>query len=233
LGAEFSRSELQRGEKGLFIEAALELSGSHDGHTREEIQLFTDTAIKQEHLEKNSGSRSEYCRVAVKGHQYVDALGISLNKSEQIFVAMWFSEKVSEFYSEAVKPAIEAAGYTAMRIDDHQHNDKIDDQIIAEIRKSKALICDLTCGLAKPVGSWGKSKEVGAPRGGVFYEAGFAHGLGLPVIWTVDNDIAEIENVSHFDVRQYNQIRWTSDLEDAKQRLQLRIEATLGRGNAK
>ena len=116
-----------------------------------------------------------------------------------------------------------------MKIDDHQHNGKIDDQIISEIRKSKALICDITCGLAKPEGDWTQSIKVGAPRGGVFYEAGFAHGLGLPVIWTVKQDVADVENVSHFDVRQFNQIRWSGDLEEANQRLQNRIEATLGK----
>lgn len=42
---------------------------------------------------------------------------------------------------------------------------------------------------------------------------------------------ADIENVSHFDVRQYNQIRWNEkSLEEAKKEIHLRIEATLGQG---
>ena len=40
-----------------------------------------------------------------------------------------------------------------------------------QIRKSKFLIADFT-----------------GQRGGVYYEAGFAYGLGLPVIWTCRKD---------------------------------------------
>ena len=83
--------------------------------------------------------------------------------------------------------------------------------------------------ISNPI-EWSNSETVGSPRGGVFYEAGFAKVLGLPVIWMVKSEIAEIENVTHFDIRQYNQIRWTEDFEDARIRLQNRIEATLGRG---
>ncbi len=168
--------------------------------------------------------------LALDGHQYIENLGHQLSDSDQIFVAMWFNDTTRQLYEAAIKPAIEQAGYKVMRIDDKSHNEKICDEIIAEIRKSKAIIADMTCGLAKPE-SWSAEDIVGAPRGGVFYEAGFAHGLGIPVIWTVNQEIADIENVSHFDVRQYNQIRWTEEnLEEAKKEILNRIEATLGQG---
>ena len=42
---------------------------------------------------------------------------------------------------------------------------------------------------------------------------------------------ADIENVNHFDVRQFNQIHWTKEnLDEAKKEIHLRIEATLGQG---
>ncbi len=44
-------------------------------------------------------------------------------------------------------------------------------------------------------------------KNGVYFEAGYALGLGLPVIWCVRKDDAK--NV-HFDTAQYNQIRWAS-----------------------
>lgn len=168
--------------------------------------------------------------LTLKGHQYIESLGHQLSDSDQIFVAMWFNDQTRPLYENAIKPAIKQAGYKVMRIDDKSHNEKICDEIIAEIRKSKALVADMTCGLAKPE-EWSEENLVGAPRGGVFYEAGFAHGLGIPVIWTVNQEIADIENVSHFDVRQYNQIRWTKEnLEEAKKEILNRIEATLGQG---
>jgi hypothetical protein len=169
--------------------------------------------------------------LTVQGFQYLDELGLQLSDSPQIFVAMWFGgQTMRQLYEEAIKPTIEAAGYSAMRIDNSEHNEKIDDQIMAEIRKSKAVVVDLSCGTAKPIGDWSTSNEVGAPRGGVYYEAGFAKGLKLPVVWMVDQNVADIENVVHFDTRQYNQIRWSDDFSETKERLKNRLVATLGQG---
>jgi nucleoside 2-deoxyribosyltransferase len=96
-----------------------------------------------------------------------------------------------------------------MRVDKKEHANKIDDEIIAEIRRSAFLVADFT-----------------GHRGGVYFEAGFAMGLGLPVIWMCRRD--DVKNL-HFDIRQYNCIDW-SDPEELAVRLQQRIEATLGCG---
>lgn len=61
---------------------------------------------------------------------------------------------------------------------------------------------------------------------GVYFEAGFALGLKLPVIWTCKND--HMKDM-HFDTRQYNTIDW-KDVPDLRKRLQERIEALLGKG---
>ena len=42
-------------------------------------------------------------------------------------------------------------------------------------------------------------------RGGVYYEAGFAHGLNIPVFFTCQKGFLE---KIHFDTRQYNHIEW-------------------------
>jgi hypothetical protein len=60
----------------------------------------------------------------------------------------------------------------------------------------------------------------------VYFEAGFAMGLGLPVLFSCR---AGWFNQLHFDIRQYNCIKW-DDIEDLAKRLQLRIEAVIGRG---
>ncbi len=58
-------------------------------------------------------------------------------------------------------------------------------------------------------------------RGGVYFEAGFALGLGIPVIWTCHKDrISDL----HFDTRQYNHIDW-KDVIDLRERLYNRIMA--------
>lgn len=102
------------------------------------------------------------------GHIAEQAANVDLS---QVFVAMWFDPSMDDAFFNGIEPAIREAGYKALRIDQKPHNNKIDDEIIAEIRRSKFLVADFTQG------------DDGA-RGGVYYEAGFAHGLGLKVIFT-------------------------------------------------
>ena len=129
------------------------------------------------------------------------------------FCAMWFDAELEFLWVDCIEPAIALAGYEPKRIDRHPHNNKIDDEIVAMIRRSKFVVADFT-----------------GQRGGVYFEAGFAKGLGLEVIWTVRKDELD-EHKVHFDNRQFNFVTWESNrLEDFKNRLQFRIEATLGRG---
>ena len=60
-------------------------------------------------------------------------------------------------------------------------------------------------------------------RGGVYYEAGFAQGLGIPVIWTCRSDWTQR---IHFDTRQYNRIEWESP-SDLADKLHNRVSATV------
>lgn len=159
---------------------------------------------------------------------YEDNL-ISLNKSNQCFVAMWFNsdENIDDFqynmqkvYNDAIKPAIENSkrkdNLNSIKIDDIDHNEDIVNRIIAEIRNSKFLVVDLT-----------------GYRGGVYYEAGYAEGLGLQVIytcnkeWLMGNKEKNIPGV-HFDTNHKNIIEWEYDkLEDFKNKLINRINATI------
>jgi nucleoside 2-deoxyribosyltransferase len=82
---------------------------------------------------------------------------------------------------------------------------------LAQIRISRFVVADFTC-------------EPDKDRGGVYFEAGFALGLGLPVIWT-----ARRGTTLHFDTRQYNHILW-DDPAELKEALYNRIIALLGRG---
>jgi hypothetical protein len=63
-------------------------------------------------------------------------------------------------------------------------------------------------------------------RAGVYFEAGFALGLNLPVFWTCRKDnLTDL----HFDIRQFNCIDW-NDPGELAHRLQKRIEAVIGAG---
>lgn len=59
----------------------------------------------------------------------------------------------------------------------------------------------------------------------MYFEAGFAIGLGIPIIWTAREDEVKGGKI-HFDIRQYNCIEWKNP-EDLKEKLINRIKAVI------
>jgi hypothetical protein len=182
-----------------------------------EVESLITFATKQGLIADTHGDLS----LTFDGHAHLEKLRGTAKDSLQAFVAMWFAPEVSKAYAEGIAPAITDAGYRPMRIDQKEHNNKIDDEIIAEIRRSRFVVADFTCGLVETGGN-----ETAIPRGGVYYEAGFAQGLGTPVIWTCRED--HIGHV-HFDTRQFNHITWQTP-EELREKLRNRIGAVLGDG---
>ncbi len=164
---------------------------------------------------KRTGDRVSWwleAMLTVAGHARIEEQKVNLDSS-QAFVAMWFDDSMIQAYEVGIVPAIKDAGYKPLRIDRKEHVNKIDDEIIAEIRRSRFLVADFTQG------------DDGA-RGGVYYEAGFAHGLDLDVIFTCRKDKVE---ALHFDTAHYNHIVWTTP-EELREKLKTRILAVLGEG---
>ena len=128
---------------------------------------------------------------------------------------MWFHESMDDVWLKAVKPGIEDAGYEPVRIDRKEHVNKIDDEIIAELQRARFVVADFTHG-------------DDGPRGGVYYEAGFAHGKDREVVFTCEKDA--LQRI-HFDTRQYNHIVWEAEkLDEFRRRLKNRICAVVGEG---
>ncbi len=160
----------------------------------------------------NTDFRFPSYMVTVDGYAEI-ARQVTATDSAKAFVAMWFDESMRDAYYQGIEPAIKEAGYDPVRVDTVEHAGLIDDAIIAEIRKSRFVIADLTQG------------DDGA-RGGVYYEAGFAHGLGLTVIFTCRQEKFKLV---HFDTNHQAHILWT-DYEELRTRLRQRIEAVIGPG---
>ena len=188
-----------------------------------ELQWLISAALESGWLERHEDGDG-HLRLTPAGVQRLEELETKAINSEQAFVAMWFDESVNEAYEKGIQPALEESGYKPLRIDKTEHNNKIDDQIIAEIRRSRFVVCDFTCELIECDGV-----QKAFPRGGVYYEAGFAQGLGIPVIWMCHAD--HIEHV-HFDTRQFNHITWTTP-EELREKLRNRIGAVIGDGPLK
>ncbi len=111
------------------------------------------------------------CVLTARGYTRLTELKKTYTASSRAFIAMWFDNSMNEVWERGFKPAIRKAGYKPIRIDKQEHVNKIDDEIIAEIRRSHFIVADFTHG-------------DDGQRGGVYYEAGFAHGLDIPVIFT-------------------------------------------------
>ncbi len=191
---------------------------SFDAYAWSESTEWNDVVYLHEYLrdkkwvEGHTGDERCAGQLTVDGHARIEEQRVNLDSS-QAFVAMWFDESMDQAFERGIGPAIEEAGYNPLRIDRKEHVNKIDDEIIAELRRSRFVVADFTQG------------DDGA-RGGVYYEAGFAHGLDLPVIFTCKEDAVE---KLHFDTEHYNHIVWTTPKE-LREKLKTRILAVLGEG---
>jgi hypothetical protein len=172
--------------------------------------------LKEEGLINYGGS--DFVTLTSKGFDLLESLEAGGAPTTQAFVAMWFDPSLDEAYRAGFFPAINDAGYSPLRIDKKEHGNKIDDEIIAEIRRSRFVVADFTCALTGK----GIHREAVA-RGGVYYEAGFAQGLGIPVIWTCHVDCIDYV---HFDTRQYPHIVW-SETSELRSKLTNRIRAII------
>jgi nucleoside 2-deoxyribosyltransferase len=135
--------------------------------------------------------------VTSRGWEHLDALRRSPAVRTQAFVAMAFADEMRQAWTEGIAPAIRDAGYQPLRIDEQAHTDRIDVRLMAEIQRSRFLVADVTL-----------------QRAGVYFEAGYALGLGLPVIWSVRHD--QRDEV-HFDTRQYRHIVWRDEADLRRQ----------------
>jgi nucleoside 2-deoxyribosyltransferase len=125
------------------------------------------------------------------------------------FVAMDFAEDMRDAWTNGFDPGIRAAGFHPMRIDAKDYVGGITDEIMSEIRQSRFVVADYT-----------------GQKSGVYFEAGFALGLGITVIPTCHAD--EIKKL-HFDIRHLNTLPWTTPTELADS-LAKRIRAVVGAG---
>lgn len=147
--------------------------------------------------------------ISAEGWRCIRELRKKRELSKQGFIAMRFSNETKDI-SQVFCQSIQESGYAPMRIDEKEHNNQIVPEILYEISKSKFLVIDLTY-----------------PNYGAYYEAGYALGLGKEVIACCRKaEFDDPEKKPHFDLYQKNMVVW-KDLDDLKDRLTRRIEATV------
>jgi hypothetical protein len=174
-----------------------------------ELSYLSEELKRRGYVELNAGQVSYL--VTMKGWERLEEIRKQGRTSTRCFVAMWFDAAMTQIYEKGIEPAVKKAGNDPLRIDKFEHVNRIDDEIIGQIKRSRFMVADFT-----------------GQRHGVYFEAGMMLGLGRRVIWMCQK--SEIEKSTlHFDVRQFNFIDYDTS-SDARERLYHRILAVEGEG---
>ena len=141
----------------------------------------------------NDDYRLANATLTVHGWTRVEELLRGARDSKKAFMAMKFGDSnLDAMFREHFKPAALQAGFDLLRLDDEPRAGLIDDRLRLEIRTSRFLIADLSHANA-----------------GAYWEAGFAEGLGRPVIYTCRKDVFDNPKTKpHFDTNHYLTVVW-------------------------
>lgn len=209
---QYAKDHQERGDR--FVEYQDFVSNDYPlvfARDREEFlylfRMLSEQALVEEPIGRDPARRTSF-RITPDGWKRLRELARKSQDSNHAFVAMSFAPELFTAWENGIKLALEDLGFIPIRIDQTHGEDKIDDRIIAEIRKSSLLVADFT-----------------GHRGGVYFEAGFALGLGIPVVWTCKR---EDEKNTHFDTRQQQHLFWETP-EDLREKLRNHIAARIPR----
>ncbi len=174
----------------------------------QELVFYLDYLEKAKLLKNiavNGNDEQEY-QITLKGLEHAMKLQDEGSNSIICFVAMSFHEEDEWIYEEAIKPACDATGFEAKRMDKiHMDNEQtINDGMIALMKKCKFCIADFT-----------------GQRGNVYFEAGYVLGSRKKVIYTChEKDFVN----RHFDTAHFPHIKYDSAA-SLKEQLIAKIEA--------
>ncbi|AUH72193.1 hypothetical protein CAB17_09050 [Legionella sainthelensi] len=189
-----------------------ELKGNEFFFEEKNIQYLLGDCLTKElqYIEEKNTSGNRKYKITPKGYVHIHNLLTDITESNTGFCAMWFNAELKEVWDKAIKKAIEESNYRAIRIDEEHFNDDINSKMIILINSCKFVIADFT-----------------GNRGGVYFEAGYAHGLKKPVIYTCEKNYFS-QKKPHFDIEHYNFILWNDkELDVFKNTLQARIVTTV------
>ncbi len=150
-------------------------------------------------------------KLTMAGWQNYEELRRSQITSRTAFMAMKFGDReLDDVVNNCFRNAVKRAGFELRILTDNQRAGLIDDQIRAALLSARFVVADLTHGSY-----------------GAYWEAGFAEGLNLPVIYTCKHSVWT-EQKTHFDTNHMTTILWDStQLKISEDNLTSTIRATL------
>jgi len=162
-------------------------------------------------LEGDQDSAGAVVMLSFNGWNAVEQLRRGRSKRRTAFMAMPYGDAIlDEVVKSCFTPALKKTGFHLERLDEEPMAGLIDDRLRVKIRGARFVIADLTHG-----------------NQGAYWEAGFAEGLGKPVIYTCERTVFETKK-THFDTNHHLTVPWAqNNLDDAEERLKATIRATL------
>lgn len=210
--------ELNNGEKiaAIGVEDYLDLNAAlYDLNVSGLMDFGTGVAGGAQRLER--GDRPPMI-LTLKGWDRYEHLMQSNPQSTTAFMAMQFGDgQMDRIYREHFLPVVLAIGYDLHTVEDHPEAGLIDYRIRLQVTASRFVLADLT-----------------HENRGVYFEAGYAEGIGRPVIFTCRTDAFNpATGKPHFDVNHNQCVKW-DDPPTAEQheQLSLTIRNTLLSKNA-
>ena len=157
------------------------------------------------------GPEGDDVALSFEGWQYYEKLKRGDTDSRKAFMAMEYENpELDKIVEETFKLAVKQTGFDLFALKEKPRAGLIDDRLRVEIQTSRFLIADLT-----------------HDNAGAYWEAGFAEGLGKPVIYTCEKKKFE-EAKTHFDTNHHLTIPWDAENpKEAAEKLKATIRATL------
>ena len=110
------------------------------------------------------------------------------------FIALKFGDPILDpFLQDVIKPAVQDVGFTLEDMRDAARAGVIDNVMRARIRDAAFVLVDLT-----------HANE------GAYWEAGYAEGLGKPVLYLCKQDVFQSQG-THFDTNHCTIVQWRPD----------------------
>ena len=173
--------------------------------------LFSNGLVIGNQSKTLQGGDRASATLSFEGWEYYEQLRQGGAVYRKAFMAMKFGDEQLNLVLESVfKPYAKRAGFDLIKLDDVPKAGLIDDRLRVEIQSSDFLVADLT------------HDNLGA-----YWEAGYAEGLGKPVIYTCEKSKFASAK-THFDTNHHLTILWDAAApEAAGNNLVATIRATL------
>lgn len=138
-------------------------------------------------------------RLTHSGWLYFQEIEEQRRSSTHAFLATGYGDlSVVGFIDKCFRPAVKQTGFVLERMDENPIAGVMDNRMQLLIRQSRFLVVDITGG-----------------NNGAYWEAGYAFGMGKPVIYTCRkkewDDLHIPDTRPHFDVNHHTSVIWEQD----------------------